>query len=153
MLIKQRDRTVLEARSKAEAADDLLYRDYYTRTAQIRMTAEASAELPQGEAATEVVLDAYDVARLIECALRHPSLAMRQMVLAAIWNHAESFRQILNFALTAPPSFAEIRQIVAEALDRGGAATDAAASSGTAKAEPLLPRVPLPAHLRDRDKG
>jgi hypothetical protein len=67
-------------------------------------------------------------------------------VLAAIWSHPDSFREMLRFGLNAPPGFPEIRQIVAEALDKAAATTEPAASAG----DTLLPRMPLPAHLKGK---
>lgn len=133
-----------DAPAAAEAADDLLFHDYYTRTPRLRLTADGSDQ----PTATEVMLDGNDVARLVECAIRHPSLNMRQAVWTAIWNHAESFRQIFRFGLQAPGTFSEIRNVVAEELEK---------CSGVARATPvnpagetLLPRMPPPAHLRGR---
>ena len=62
-------------------------------------------------------------AKLVECAIRHPTANMRYAVLAAIWNHPDSFRQIFQFGLTAPLGLPEIRKIVAEELDKGAPAT------------------------------
>jgi hypothetical protein len=67
------------------------------------------------------MLDGNDVAKLIECAIRHPASNMRYAVLAAVWNHPDSFRQIFQFGLRAPPGLPEIRKIVAEELDRPSA--------------------------------
>ena len=149
MLVRRGEHTDLEARAAAEAADDVLTRDFYTLRPQIRLTADPSDEPVQPEARTEVVLDGNDVARLVECAIRHPTPNMRYAVLAAIWNHPDSFRQIFEFGLNAPPAFAEIRQIVADALVKAGSAGEAPAHNGD---KALLPRMPLPAHLRDRGK-
>jgi len=77
---------------------------------------------------------------------------MRYVVLAAIWNHAESFRQIFRFGLDAPDSYPEIRKIVAEELDRGVPMPISTASNPVKPTETLLPRMPLPAHLRDRER-
>src|SRR6202030_1608259 len=104
-----------EARAKAEPADDVATRDYYTLRPQIRL----SGDPVQVEKPTEVTLDGNDVARLVECALRHPTPNMRCAVLAAIWSHPDSFRQIFQFGLSAPAGFPEIRQIVAEELGKG----------------------------------
>jgi hypothetical protein len=104
----------------------------------------------QPNSAVEIILDGNDVARLVECALRHPQPNMRYGVLAAIWNHPDSFRQIFSFGLRAAEEFSEIRKIVAEALGKAGRAPQAEASG--AGVEPLLPRMPPPPHLRDRDR-
>ena len=78
---------------------------------------------------------------------------MRYAVLAAIRNHPDSFRQIFKFGLKAPPGFPEIRKIVAEELDTPSATSEAPASNRVKPAvETLLPRMPLPAHLRDRER-
>ena len=151
MLVREGDRTYLEARAKAEPADDVLTRDYYTLRPQIRLTADSTGLQPQRETATEVTLDGNDVARLVECALRHPSPNMRSGVFAAIWNHPDTFSQILQFSLNAPVGFPEIRKIVAEALDKSAPKPESPAPNPVKPAvEALLPRMPLPAHLRDR---
>jgi hypothetical protein len=148
MQVKMGDRICLDVRARAEAIEDLLFHDYYSRTPRIRLSDDATPV-----AASEIVLDGNDVARLVECAIRHPSLNMRHAVLTAIWNHPGSFREIFRFGLQAPEAFAEIRQLVSEELgkDPAAAGSGVAASAGTS-AEPLLPRMPLPAHLRDREK-
>ena len=148
MLVRQGERTYLEARAKAEPGEDLLTRDYYTLRPQIRLTGDPTERPTQPETPVEVTLDGNDVARLVECAIRHPTPNMRHAVLAAIWNHPDSFRQMLQFALDAPPEFLEIRKIVAAELDKRMV-------PGSNQVEPagdaLLPRMPLPAHLRDRE--
>jgi hypothetical protein len=147
MLVRRGEHTDLEARAKAEAADDVLTRDYYTLRPQIRLTADPSDLPTQPAVPTEVMLDGNDVARLVECAIRHPTPNMRQAVLAAIWNHPDSFRQILQFGLNAPAVFPEIRKIVAEELDKAAPASDSTASQRA-----LLPRMPLPAHLKGKGR-
>ena len=144
MQVKTGERICLEAPAEAAATDDLLFRDYYSRTAQIRLTGEGT---PEG--ATEVMLDQNDVARLVECAIRHPSLNMRHAVLTAIWNHPDSFREIFRFGLGAPEAFSEIRKMVAEELGKSPIAEGAAAKPA---GETLLPKLPLPAHLRGRGR-
>src|SRR5438552_610895 len=68
MLVRRGEHTDLEARAKAEPADSVVTRDYYTQRPQIRLTGDpAPSENP-----TEITLDGNDVARLVECALRHP---------------------------------------------------------------------------------
>src|SRR5437868_11214077 len=120
MLVRRGEHVDLEARAKAEPADDVLTRDYYTLRPQLRLTGDQPM---QPEVATEVMLDGNDVARLVECAIRHPTPNMRYAVLAAIWNHPDSFRQIFRFGLNASDAFPEIRKVVAEELDRAGRAT------------------------------
>ena len=144
MQIMKDGRTCLDARAKAEAIEDLLFHDYYSRTPRIRLTGEAAPDAP-----VEVVLEDSDVASLVECAVRHPSLNMRQAVLTSIWNHPDSFREILRFGLQAPEAFAEIRRIVAEELGRGEAS---AATPAMPAGKTLLPKLPLPPHLRHRGK-
>ena len=144
MQVKTGDRISLDARADAEPIEDLLFHDYYTRTPRIRLTGEVALEH-----ATEVILDGNDVAKVADCAIRHPSLNMRHAVLTAIWNHPESFREILRFGLQAAEAFPEIRKIVAEELGKGPAAV---AAPGQAAGETLLPRLPLPAHLQGRDR-
>ena len=147
MLVKRGEHIDLEARAKAEPADDVLTRDYYTLRTQLRLTGDPSDVPIQPEAPTEVTLDGNDVARLVECAIRHPTPNMRLAVLSAIWNHPDSFRQILRFGLDAPAAFPEIRKIVAEELDRAAPATEAADAKRA-----LLPRMPLPAHLKGKGR-
>jgi hypothetical protein len=145
MLVRRGEHTDLEARAKAEPADDVLTRDYYTLRPQILLTGDPSVGAMPPQITTEVTLDANDV----ECAIRHPTPNMRYAVLTAIWNHPDSFRQIFEFGLDAPPALPEIRKIVADALDKRRSADDAAAPSGDDK---LLPRMPLPAHLQLRTR-
>jgi hypothetical protein len=76
---------------------------------------------------------------------------MRSSALAPIWRHPESFRRILQFGLNAPDAFPELRKIVAEALDRY-VTPETAVKRDRPVAEPLLPKMPLPPHLRDRER-
>src|SRR5213082_2271163 len=153
MLVRRGEYTDLEARAKAEPADDVLTRDYYTLRPQIRLTGDPADRAIQPEAPTEVVLDGNDVARLVECAIRHPTPNMRYAVLTAIWNHPDSFRQIFRFGLGASSDFPEIRKIVTEALDKAAPASDSAASNPAKPAgDTLLPRMPLPAHLKGKGR-
>jgi len=101
MLVRRGEQTDLAAPAKAEPADDVVWRDYYTRLPQIRLTGDSAPSEP----ATEITLDGNDVGKLVECAIRHPSPNMRYAVLAAIWNHPDSFRQIFRFGLDAAPVF------------------------------------------------
>ena len=153
MLVRAGDRIYPEAPAKAEAAANVVTPDYYTQLPQIRLTGDAASRPLQPESSTNVMLDGNDVAKLVECALRHPSPNMRYGVLAAIWNHPESFRQIFRFGLDAPLGFPEIRKIVAEELDKSSLKPESRASNSLKPAgEALLPRMPLPAHLRDRGR-
>jgi hypothetical protein len=145
MLVRQGNRCIAEVRAKAEPADDVMTADYYTQLPQIRLIANPTSREKQPEPPTDVTLDDTDVAKLIECALRHPNVNMRHVVLAAIWNHADSFRQIFRFGLDAPDGFPEIHKIVAEELGK----YRSTASNPVKPTETLLPRMPLPAHLRD----
>jgi len=152
MLVRIGDRICLEAPAKAEPADNVVTSDYHTQLPQIRLTPNSTGHPMQSKTGTDVTLDGNDVARLVECALRHPTPNMRYGVLAAIWNDADSFREIFKFGLDAPPGFPEIRKIVAEELRRGSFSPAFPAADGAAPAAaPLLPRMPLPAHLRDRE--
>jgi hypothetical protein len=153
MLVRRGEHTDLEARAKAESADDVMTSDYYTRLPQIRLTGNSPGSPMQPETPTEVTLDGNDVAKLVECAIRHPTPNMRYAVLAAIWNHPDSFRQIFQCGLNAPLGFTEIRKIVAEELGKFSPTPEFPASNQVKPAvETLLPRMPLPAHLRDRDR-
>jgi hypothetical protein len=156
MQVKTRDRVLLQAQAKAEPADNVITRDYYASLPQIRLTGVASGNPTHPNQAVEIILDGNDLARLVECALRHPQPNMRYGVLAAIWNHPDSFRQIFAFGFRAAEQFSEIRKIVEEELAKAPRAAQAAAPDLTTPglsppgAEPLLPRMPLPAHLKDR---
>lgn len=153
MRVTQGGRTILEVRARAEPAENVITADYYTQLPQIRLTANPTSRETLPEIPADVTLDDTDVAKLVECAVGHPNPNMRYSVLAAIWNHPDSFRQILQFGLTAPDTFPEIRKIVAEALDKApAAAEEAAANRDKPVGEPLLPRMPLPVHLRDRER-
>jgi hypothetical protein len=153
MQVKSGDRTYLEARAKAESADSVVTSDYYTQLPQIRLTGDPTDRAMQPETPTEITLDGNDVANLVECAIRHPAPNMRYAVLAAVWGHPDSFRQIFRFGLEAPPGLPEIRKIVAEELDKRSAMPESPASNRVQPAvETLLPRMPLPAHLRDRER-
>src|SRR6266446_180977 len=149
MLVRQGERSIAEVRAKAEPADDVMTADYYTQLPQIRLTANPTSRQKRPETATDVTLDDTDVGKLVECAIRHPNPNMRSVVLAAIWNHADSFRQILRFGVDAPEAFPEIRRIVAEELDSYRSTPKSAGSDSVKSVEQLLPRMPLPAHLRN----
>jgi len=149
MQVKTRDRVLLQAQAKAEPADNVITRDYYASLPQIRLTGAASGNPTHPNEAVEIILDGNDLARLVECALRHPQPNMRYGVLAAIWNHPDSFRQIFAFGLNAPEEFSEIRKIVAEELAKSADAREGATAANPG-AKPLLPRMPPPAHLRGR---
>jgi hypothetical protein len=101
MLVREGDRTCLEAPANAEPADSVVTRDYYTQLPQIRLTDSSTDRPMQPETPTEVTLDGNDVAKLVKCAIRHPASNMRYAVLAAIWNHPDSFRRIFRFGLKA----------------------------------------------------
>src|SRR5229473_6472395 len=143
MLVKRGEHTDLEARAKAEPAADVVTRDYYTQRPQIRLTGDPTDRPTQPGAPTEITLDGNDVAKLVECAIRHPTPNMRYAVLAAIWNHPDSFRQIFRFGLSAPPDLPEIRRIVAEELAKSSPKPKPAVDA-------LLPRMPRPTHLTAR---
>ena len=151
--VKTGDRVFLEAPAKAEPAESVVTPDYYTHLPQICLTGNSTHHPRQPETATEIMLDGNDVAKLVECALSHPSVNMRYAVLAAIWNHPDSFRQIFKLGLEAAPAFSEIREIVAEELGKYSATPRSRAPKTVEPVvETLLPRMPLPPHLRDRKK-
>jgi hypothetical protein len=153
MLVTRGGRTILEVRARAAPAEDVMTPDYYTQLPQIRLSANPTSRESHPEIPTEVTLDDTDVAKLVESALRHPNPNRCNSVLAAIWNHPDSFRKIFQFGLDAPDAFPEIRQIVADALDKRPARLEAgAANRAKSAAGPLLPRMPVPAHLRDRER-
>jgi len=138
MLVKRGEHTDLEARARAEPVADVVTRDYYTQRPQILLTGD-----PTGPMQPEITLDGNDVAKLVECAIRHPTPNMRYAVLAAIWNHPDSFRQIFRFGLSAPPDLPEIRRIVAEEVAKSSPKPKPAVDA-------LLPRMPRPTHLTAR---
>lgn len=152
MQVKSGERSLLDARAKAEPAADVITTDYYTMLPQIRLAANPTSREKLPDTPTEVTLDDTDVAKLVECALRHPNLNMRYVVLVAIWNHGESFRQIFRFGLDAPEGFPEIRKIVAEELEKCLPAPKSTDSNPARASKTLLPRMPLPAHLRARER-
>lgn len=149
MLVRKDDRALVDARGKAEPADDVITADYYALLPRIRLSVDASGRYEHADTAIDVILDDTDVARIVACALKHPSRTMRSVVLAAIWNDPDAFREIFRFGLNPPEAFAEIRKAAAEELEKCGAtAADAAKPDGAA----LLPRMPPPAHLRERER-
>lgn len=152
MRIKEGERTLLDARAKAEAADSMVTEDFYTQLAQLRLSPDPTSRQRYPRIPTDALLDEIDVGRLVECALRHPAANMRQAVVAAIRGHPASFREIFRFGLTAPAAFAEVRAIVAEELARRPTTPEApeASAVGTSR-KPLLPRMPLPAHLQNSE--
>jgi hypothetical protein len=158
MRVKNGDHTYLEASAKAEPAENVLTRDFYTQLPQIRLMDDLTAHPMRLKTPPaipiEVILDGNDVARLVECALKYPAFDMRCAVLAAIWNHPDSFRRIFRFGLEAPHAFSEIREIVAEELDKCAAAPGSSAprAANPAGGKALLPRMPLPPHLRNRQR-
>jgi hypothetical protein len=110
MQVKTGDRIYQEAQGQAEPADSVVTPDYYTQPPQIRLTGNSTGHRMEPEATAEVMLDGNDVATLVECAIRHPAVNMRYAVLAAIWNHPDSFRRIFQFGLEAPLALSEIRE-------------------------------------------
>ena len=152
MLVREGDRTCLEAPAKAELADSIVTRDYYTQLPQIRLTGNSTGHPLQLETTAEVMLDGNDVTKLGRMRYQHLASTMRYAVLAAIWNHPDSFRQIFQFGLEAPPGFPESRKIVAEKLDKRSATLDPASNRVKLAVKTLLSRMPLPAHLRDRER-
>ncbi|MGE5269925.1 MAG: hypothetical protein ACM3JG_09685 [Thiohalocapsa sp.] len=146
MQVKTQGRLAFDGPATAEAIEDLLFHDYYSRTPRLRLSGGDDDPAPAATG-TEIILDHNDVASTIECALEHPSVNMRQAVLGPIWRHPETFRAIFRFGLEAPDAFPDIRKIVAEelALRRPGNIEPAPA---TERRPTLLPQVPLPAHVR-----
>jgi hypothetical protein len=149
MLVRKGDSALVEARAKAEPSDNMITGDYYAQMSRIRLSVDASGRYEHADTSTEVILDDTDVGRLVECAVKHPSPNMRSVVLAAIRNDADTFREIFRFGLNAPEAFLEIRKIVAEELDKCSAATT---NAGKPEGASLLPRMPVPAHLRERTR-
>ena len=153
MQVKTGDRIYLEAPAQAEPADSVVTADFYTQLPQIRMTGISTGHRMEPETTVEVMLDGNDVAKLVECAIRHPAVNMRYAVLAAIWNHPDSFQRIFQFGLEAPLAFSEIREIVAQELGKTSAPSRSQASDVVKPAgKTLLPRMPLPpASARSRE--
>jgi len=146
MLVRKGDSALIEARAKAEPSDNMITGDYYAQMSRIRLSVDATGRYEHADTSIEVILDDTDVGRLVDCAVKHPSPNMRSVVLAAIWNDPDAFRQIIQFGLNAPEAFSEIRKVVAEELDKCSAAASVDKPAGAA----LLPQMPVPAHLRDR---
>jgi hypothetical protein len=124
MQVKTRDQILLNAQAKAEPAEDVITRDYYAQLPQIRLSGGASA---------------------------NP---------AAVWRaggHLEPFGLV--------PADLRVRAqraggVFGSPEDRGGgtwqsspASEDAASERSGPGAKPLLPRMPLPAHLRGRTRS
>jgi len=87
--------------------------------------------------------------------MRHPASCPEYAIcrVGCCLGPPDSFRQIFRFGLEAPPGLPEIRKIVAEELDKRSAMPESPASNRVQPAvETLLPRMPLPAHLRDRER-
>lgn len=151
MLVTRGEHTILDARTTAQPADDVVTTDNYTRIPQIRLAADFTGRPTRPKTPIEITLDGNDIAGLVQCALRHPSPEMRHAVLTAIRNHPDAFREIFRFALNAPPGFPEIRTLVAEELGKRSPQGEFSASVAAKPAdEALLPRMPLPAHLKGR---
>ena len=147
MRIKDGDRVYLDADAQAEPADSLVYRDYYSISAQIRLSAGPDDGMTGRTPTTEVILSDSDVARVVECALRHRELNMRQAVTMTIRNHPETFREVFRLGLDPPAGLDAVARIAAEELAKAGLA---AAPAGRPGDDTLLPRVPRPPHLRKR---
>jgi hypothetical protein len=145
MQVRDGDRVYLDADAKAEPADALVYRDYYSISAQLRLSAMPSDGMTGANPTAEVILSDSDVARLVECALRHPELNMRQAVTMAVRNHPDTFRELFRLGLK-PSGTDEIAKVAAEELGKAGFVP----AVGKAGGDTLLPRVPLPEHLRQR---
>lgn len=153
MFVRRGERVLLEAPAKVEPAADVVLSDYYTRLPQLRLTADPIGNATPPETQIEITLEGNDVGRLVECAIRHPAANMRYAVLAAIWSHPNSFREIFRFGLEAPAGFPELSGIVAEELDKRSVELEAPAlRRAKAPGDVLLPRMPLPAHLKDRGR-
>lgn len=145
MRISDGDHVYLDADAKAEPADALVYRDYYSISAQIRLSAIPTDGMTGVIPTVEVVLTDSDVSRLVACALRHDALNMRQAVTAAVRSDPAAFREIFRLGLSAPAG--EIAKIAREELGKAGLGQ---APSGKPGRDTLLPRVPAPDHLRGR---
>jgi hypothetical protein len=102
MQVKTGDRIYQDALAQAEPADSVVTADFYTHLLQIRMTGISTGHRMEPETTAEVMLDGNGVAKLVECAIRHPAVNMRYAVLAAIWNHPDSFRRLFSSGLQAP---------------------------------------------------
>ena len=123
MLVRTGEHGFVEVRTRAEPADDVMTRDFYTQLPQIRLSVDPTSRSAEPLPSAEVTLDGNDIAALVECAVRHPSANMRYAGAAAIWQHPNSFRQIFRFGLDAPLAPGEIRDIVAEQLGKSVAAS------------------------------
>jgi hypothetical protein len=61
---------------KQSPADSVVTADFYTHLLQIRMTGISTGHRMEPETTAEVMLDGNDVAKLVECAIRHPAVNM-----------------------------------------------------------------------------
>ena len=123
----------------------VLTRDYYAQLSQIRLTPNFSAgQAP--EPGTEIILDDSDVGHLV-ASRAAASLAPYAPIIRPGRDLRTSPgsvpRRSLRFGLAAPPAFEEIRKIVAEELKTVSTTTPSEPATA-----PLLPRMPVPAHLR-----
>ena len=57
MRVSQGDRVIADAPATAEPGDDLVWRDYYTRTPQIRLSCAPPDQPTHPETATEITLE------------------------------------------------------------------------------------------------
>ena len=155
MQVKTCDRIYQAAPAQAEPADSVVTADFYTQLPQIRMTGTSTGHRMEPETTAEVMLDGDDVAKLVECAIRHPAMNMRYAVLAAIWNHPDSsgvfFSSVLKhpslslkYGRSLPKSLPNARLRLDLSLGRGQAgprdatASDAAAGASTRSREELV---------------
>ena len=104
MQVKTGDRIYPDARAKAEPTQSAVTTDYYTQLPQISLTGNSTGRPMEAEASTAVRLDGNDIAKLVECAIKHPAPNMRYAVLAAIWNHTR-FGRFSSSVLRRQPFF------------------------------------------------
>ena len=99
------------------------------------------------------MLDGDDVSKLVECAVRHPAPNKRSAVLRRSGTTRKRFGRLFSSVSKHPSAFSEIREAVAEELGNHSAPPRSRAPGAVKRAvEPLLPRMPLPAHPRDRER-
>ena len=151
MQVKTGDRIYPDARAKAEPTQSAVTTDYYT---QLPQTSDGRF---YGSSNGAGHIDSSNARRQRHCQAgrMRDQTSCPEYAICGVGGNLEShsFRQIFQFGLEAPAVFSEIRKIVAEELAKRPVTPEFPVSNAVKPAvEPLLPRMPLPAHLRDRGR-
>jgi hypothetical protein len=120
MLVKEGDRTCLDARAKAEPADPVLTRDFYSQLQRVRLTADAAFHSMRVGTPVEVTLETdagqqIDVLAAISVEQAHTFAADQRNRLAAIrlqdvpcfkslnvFHHSRHFSPLSSFTSAGP---------------------------------------------------